>query len=72
MENNFTEEFPLDRFVNIQTLDEVLYKFENERKLEDISKTKTQYTYDEFIKEFPKAKEEELKQDISGNVSSER
>jgi len=75
MDNKFTEEFPLDRFVNtVDNFEEFLYKFENERKLSDLPKQKTSYTLKEFLDEFPNAKDitAEVKEDVSGNVSSSR
>jgi len=65
MDNKFTEEFPLDRFVNTANLDEILYKFENERKLSDLPNYKKSYTLEEFLAEFPKTTE--VKDDASGN-----
>lgn len=73
MDIKFTEEFPLDRFVNTANLDEVLYKFENERKLSDLPNYKKSYTLEEFLAEFPNSTEDksitslEIKDDASGN-----
>lgn len=65
----FTEEFPLERFVTDINLDELLYKFENERKVSDLDKYgKKSYTLEEFEKEFPKR----TITDVSGNKPSER
>lgn len=83
MDIKFTEEFPLERFVNTANLDEVLYKFENERKLTDLPNYKKSYTLEEFLAEFPNAKDitTEVKEanktldnaaDASGNISSDR
>jgi len=61
------EEFPLERFVNAETLEEVLYRFENHRKLEQLKDVKKTYTLEEYIKEFPVSSP-----DGSGNVPSEK
>lgn len=54
MDIKYTESFPLERFVNLESLEEVLYKFENERKLEQVKDIKKNYTLEEFLAEFPK------------------
>jgi len=76
MDITYTESFPLERFVNFESLEEVIYKFENERKLEDAKKIKKQYTLEEFLAEFPKVENEIIKDphlhDVSLNVVKEQ
>jgi len=67
MDITYTESFPIERFVNFESLEEVIYKFENERKLEDAKKLKKQYTLEEFLAEFPKVEKPAI-QDVSLNV----
>lgn len=80
MDNKFTEEFPLDRFINTSgmDLDEFLDKFYNERKADQLKQVKKSYSLEEFLDEFPKSNEfpknDGIKviEDVSGNLQSER
>ncbi len=72
MDSKFTEVFDISKFVNCDvTLDEVLHKFENERKIEDLVPVKKSYTVEEFLNEFPKSETVQEIKDIP-KESSER